>query len=76
MHAWYSASGNWIKVGGDINGDASDDSFPTFGSSVSLSADGTILAIGVLGNGDAGSVQVYQLDPDPDPDPDPDGRRH
>ena len=55
------SSGAWSQLGSDIDGEAADDQF---GRSVSLSSDGTILAIGARyndGNGDnAGRVQVYQ----------------
>ncbi|MCK5028872.1 MAG: T9SS type A sorting domain-containing protein [Bacteroidales bacterium] len=51
----------WVQIGNDINGESEED---FFGSSVSLSADGSILAIGAThndGNGsNAGRVQVYE----------------
>ena len=55
-------SGNaWTQVGGDIDGEAADDQS---GFSVSLSSDGTRVAIGALandGNGSAaGHVRVYE----------------
>ncbi len=59
----YELSGrSWIKLGSDIDGEtAGDDS----GYSVSLSADGTRVAIGAIYNdgngGGAGHVRVYQL---------------
>ncbi|MGD1895174.1 MAG: hypothetical protein ACFB15_31840 [Cyclobacteriaceae bacterium] len=50
----------WIQRGNDIDGEAAGDNS---GSSISLSSDGNILAIGALGNdetGDlAGHVRVY-----------------
>jgi hypothetical protein len=53
----------WTQLGSDIDGEASGDQS---GSSVSLSDDGTILAIGASlnsGNGtNAGHVRVYELD--------------
>lgn len=53
--------GNWTQIGGDINGEAAGDHF---GSSVSLSSDGSIVAIGAPdndGNGiNSGHVRVYQ----------------
>jgi hypothetical protein len=53
-------SGTWSQLGANINGEASDQS----GGAVSLSDDGTILAIGALGNDDngpnSGRVRVYQ----------------
>jgi surface protein len=59
----YDLSGNgWIQVGQDINGEAADD---YSGLSVSLSSDGSRVAIGASGNDgtgdDAGHVRVYNL---------------
>ena len=55
----YSNS-NWTQIGSDIDGEAAGDNS---GMSVSLSSDGTVLAIGAQnndGNGtDAGHVRVY-----------------
>ena len=52
---------NWTQIGDDINGEAAGDNN---GHSVSLSSDGTILAIGSGGNdgggNNAGSVRVFQ----------------
>ncbi|MEN8137236.1 MAG: T9SS type A sorting domain-containing protein [Bacteroidota bacterium] len=51
----------WTQIGGDIDGEAEGD---MSGSSISLNADGTIVAIGTQyndGNGtDAGHVRIYQ----------------
>jgi hypothetical protein len=51
----------WDRLGGDIDGQAADDKS---GTSVSLSADGTVVAIGAnLNNGaggDSGQVRVYK----------------
>jgi hypothetical protein len=59
VYRW--SSGSWVQLGSDINGEASDD---YSGYSVSLSSDGTILAIGAPyndgGNSAAGHVRVYQ----------------
>jgi len=53
----------WRRLGQDINGEASND---TSGTSVSISADGTIVAIGAPGNNgnsaDSGHVRVYKYD--------------
>jgi hypothetical protein len=59
----YELSGGvWTQLGGDIDGEAADD---YFGTSVSLSADGTRVAIGGYwndGNGDmSGHTRVYEL---------------
>ena len=55
----------WTKLGGDIDGEAAND---YSGRSLSLSADGSILAIGAIfndgtvSNSDRGHVRVYQRD--------------
>ena len=55
------SSGSWAQLGADIDGEAAGD---ISGYSVSLSDDGTIVAIGAYdndGNGtDAGHVRIYQ----------------
>ena len=55
------ASGSWSQLGGDIDGEAAND---FSGWSVSLSDDGTILAVGAYrndgGGTDAGHVRVYK----------------
>ena len=52
---------NWVQIGQKINGETD---FDEFGASISLSSDGTIIAIGATfydGNGsDSGYVQVYE----------------
>jgi len=53
----YSA-GSWTQLGADINGEAPGD---LSGQSVSLSSDGTILAIGAPGNGNySGQVRIFE----------------
>eukprot|EP00956_Cyclotella_meneghiniana_P014353 scaffold21470_cov42-Cyclotella_meneghiniana.AAC.1 len=56
---------NWEQLGQDIDGEAEDDKS---GSSVSISADGTTVAVGAYLNdgkgSDAGHVRVYRLDGD------------
>ena len=56
-------SSTWVQVGGDIDGEASGDNC---GQSVSLSSDGSRVAIGAVGNdgggSDAGHVRVYDYD--------------
>ena len=48
----------WTQVGADINGEAASD---YCGYSVSLSQDGSVVAIGAIGNGtDSGRVWVYK----------------
>ena len=53
----------WAKKGNDIDGEAANDQS---GISVSLSSDGTIVAIGAFGNGgngtNAGHVRIYEWD--------------
>ena len=60
VRIYNSQSGNWIQIGNDIDGETNGD---MSGWSVSLSSDGTIVAIGApynYGNGtDAGHVRVY-----------------
>ena len=57
----YNGSTTWTQIGQDIDGEASGDSS---GWSVSLSSDGTIVAIGAVTNdgtaSNAGQVRVYQ----------------
>jgi hypothetical protein len=58
------ASGVWTQQGGDIDGEAANDNS---GTSVSLSSNGNVLAVGASGNDptsaqtDAGHVRVYQF---------------
>jgi ribosomal protein L13E len=58
VRVYKNESGTWTQIGEDLDGDAGDE----FGYSVSLSADGSIVAIGaVLGNeSNSGYVRVYQ----------------
>ena len=55
-------NGTWTQIGTNIIGEAS---FDEAGRSVSLSSDGTIVAIGAFGNDDngtnSGHVRVYKL---------------
>jgi hypothetical protein len=57
--------GIWTQKGQDINGEAAGD---IFGSSISLSADGSVVAIGAQLNGgngiEAGHVRIYQITED------------
>ncbi len=62
VRVYKNVSGTWTKVGADIDGEAAGDKS---GVSVSLSADGSVLAIGAtLNDGvsktDVGSVRVYK----------------
>ena len=53
-------SGNWVQIGNDINASGQED---FFGVSVSLSSDGSIVAIGALGdisNNDIGYISVFE----------------
>ncbi len=53
----YNWSGtNWIQLGADIDGEAT---FDQSGASVSLSTDGSRVAIGAINNGGKGHVRVY-----------------
>lgn len=61
VRVYKNVSGVWTQIGADINGEAANDHS---GCSVSLSADGSIVAIGATnndGNGsDSGHVRVYK----------------
>ena len=61
VRVYKNISGTWTKLGQDIDGEATPDQS---GYSVSLSADGTIVAIGAIyndgGGADSGHVRVYQ----------------
>ena len=61
VRIYKNISGTWTQQGSDIDGEAGDDGS---GSSVSLSSDGSIVAIGASrndGNGtDAGHVRIYK----------------
>jgi len=61
VRVYKNISGTWTQIGDDIDGEAADD---YSGRSVSLSADGSVLAIGADyndGNGSyAGHVRVYK----------------
>ena len=59
----YISYSHWLQVGTDIVGAAANDNF---GTSVSLSADGTIVAVGAPGNDangvDSGEILLHCLD--------------
>ncbi len=61
VRVYQNISGTWTQIGNDIDGEASED---YFGSSISLSANGNIIASGGLandGNGtDSGHVRVFE----------------
>lgn len=61
VRVYQYASNSWTQLGGDINGEATGD---RSGEAISLSSDGTILAIGASYNDangtSAGHVRVYQ----------------
>ena len=61
VRVYQYASSTWSQLGSDIDGEAASDKS---GYSVSLSSDGTIVAIGAVhndGNGsNSGHVRVYQ----------------
>ena len=63
VRVYSESGGTWSQVGGDIDGEASGD---MSGNSVSMSSDGTRVAIGARandGNGNnAGHVRVYEYD--------------
>jgi len=61
VRVYKNTGGIWVQEGGDIDGEAAND---YSGDSVSLSSDGTVVAIGAYGNdgngNDAGHVRVYK----------------
>jgi Flp pilus assembly pilin Flp len=61
VRIYENQSGAWTQIGADIDGESTDDEF---GTSVSLSSDGSIVAIGAPGNNpfavDTGYVRVYE----------------
>ena len=61
IYEWNSGTSSWDQKGGDIDGEAANDSS---GNSVSLSSDGSIVAIGATDNDgtgtDAGHVRFYE----------------
>ncbi|MCD4743892.1 MAG: hypothetical protein K8R67_15630 [Desulfobacteraceae bacterium] len=61
VRIYQNINGNWIQIGEDIDGEAEED---RSGGSVSLNADGSVVAIGASsndGNGTgSGHVRVYQ----------------
>lgn len=60
VRVYKNQNGNWVQIGNDINGESAGD---WFGWSVSISADGTVVAAGAQfndGNGeDSGHVRVF-----------------
>jgi Flp pilus assembly pilin Flp len=60
VRVYQNQSGTWTKIGANIDGEAAEDQS---GWSLSLSADGSVLAIGAFGNdgngSSAGHVRVY-----------------
>ena len=63
VYDWNSGTSLWTQVGQDIDGEAAGDNS---GHSVSMSADGTRVAIGAISNdgtpSNAGHVRVYEWD--------------
>ena len=61
VRIYQNISGTWTQVGSDINGEANQD---FSGSSVSLSSNGSVVAIGAYGNDETGSfaghVRIYE----------------
>lgn len=62
VYRWDAGSSAWRRVVADIDGEASQNSA---GSSVAVSADGQVIAVGALANSDsapqAGHVRVFQI---------------
>lgn len=60
VRVYQNVSGTWTQVGGTIQGSAVE---YRLGSSVALSSDGAVLAVGITGNGTSGftgRVQIYR----------------
>ena len=61
VRIYENQSGAWIQIGNDIDGEAEGDQF---GNAVSVSADGSIVAIGAWGNEGSGPgsghVRIYE----------------
>ena len=61
VQIYQNQSGNWTKLGNDINGEVANEQS---GQGIGLSSDGTIVAIGAYGNGtngaSSGQVRVYK----------------
>jgi len=60
VRIYENIAGNWVQIGSDIYGFGAQD---IFGRSVSISADGTIVAVGAPGditNNDTGYVSVFE----------------
>ncbi len=57
VRVYKNSSGTWTQIGQDINGEAAED---YSGWAVSLSVDGTVVAIGARGVNNAGCVRVYE----------------
>jgi hypothetical protein len=62
VYTWDSLNSNWLPMGGDLDGEAAGD---YSGGSVSLSSDGSTVAIGATGNDEngtnSGHVRVYSV---------------
>ena len=57
VYRWDEAASNWSKVGQDIDGESAGE---MAGQSVSISSDGSIVAIGSIG-ANAGQARVFQF---------------
>ena len=61
MRLYRNVGGSWSQIGSDIDGEGAGDGS---GSSVALSADGSVVAIGATGNGGngdtSGQVRIYR----------------
>jgi hypothetical protein len=57
VYQYNSSTSSWDQIGNDIDGEAAND---LSGYSVSISSDGSIVAIGARLNGSSGHVRVYQ----------------
>jgi hypothetical protein len=62
VRMYHNISGSWVKIGNDMNGKTAGDGL---GESISISSDGTTIAIGAINNDDnginSGIVTIYTI---------------
>lgn len=63
VFVYRNVNDNWVQIGGNLGGDPATDLF--FGADLSLSDDGTLLAVGILeGSQGNGRVEFYGINDD------------
>ena len=64
VRVYENQGGSWTQLGSDIDGEFK---YNQMGSTISLSADGNIIAIGAIGSGSiTGQIRVYEYDSESD----------